>query len=167
MTSMVAKKKTLIMDTGIDYSIIGISWQLSDYRLVHYLNKLKIFNFIRLEEFEFYPKSSEISQKFPLYMFDDKENYTLYYLLSNRSEDGILVNDWKIFDYLLISRNYLNDEKLKKWISQIKKIQGVLVVKNLQITKKEETDSLLSDIELYVMDYQLKIKTENMKINPK
>jgi hypothetical protein len=160
---MALKKRTLTLESDCDFSIIGISCHIADYRFVHFLNKIRNFNFIRLDEFNFFVKSIEDSLKFPFYLFEDKENYTSYYIIANRSEDGILVNEWKMFDYLLISNSYLNDVKLKTLTSLLKNIPGVLAVSNLQINKKSDIENLLSDIEIYILNFNKRNRIDNYK----
>lgn len=160
---MAIKKTKLSLKEDSDYTILGISCHLSDFRFIHYVNKIKYFNFIRHGDFDYqFKKDGEIFY-FPLYYFDDQENYISFYVVSNRSEDGILMNEWKNFDYLLITKNKISDEKMKTINSDIKKISGVLAVIQLISSKKSEIENLISEIEIYVTDFLLQIKKEKNK----
>ncbi len=161
---MAIKKTTMSFTENSEYTIIGISCHLADFRFVHYLNKIKYFNFIRYGEFDYQFKNVEEIFYFPLYYFDDKENYMSYYFISNRSEDGVLMNEWKNFDYLLITKSKLSDTKQKTIFIDIKKITGVLAVSQLQTINKNEVGVLLSEIELYVMEYLKQSKKEQNKL---
>lgn len=161
---MALKRTTFTLETECDFAITGISCHLADYRFIHYLNKIKNFNFIRIGEFDFYTKSFAQPLRFPLFSFEDKENYTSYYVLSNRSEDGVMVNDWKMFDFLFVSKKLTDPEKIKTFISQIKKIQGVIVATSLQTDKKPEIENLFSDIELHILDFNKKTFSKTKSI---
>jgi hypothetical protein len=158
---MALKKRTLTLESDCDFSIIGISCHIADYRFVHFLNKIHNFNFVRLDEFEFFVKSIKDSLKFPFYLFDDNENYTSYYVIANRSKDGILVNEWKMFDYLMISNSNLNEVKLKALTALLRNIPGVLAISNLQIEKKTEVEKLLADIEIYILNFHKRVRLNN------
>lgn len=161
---MAIKKTKMSLSENSEFTIIGISCHLSDFRFVHYLNKIRYFNFVRYADFDYEFKNQKEILYFPLYYFDDKESYTSYYFIANRSEDGILMNEWKNFDFLLITKSILSDEKLKIFYSDIKKIPGILAVSQLHTTKKSEVNNLLTELEIYVMEYLLQSKKEQNKL---
>jgi hypothetical protein len=161
---MAIKKTKMSLSDNSEYTIIGISCHLSDFRFVHYLNKIRYFNFVRYADFDYEFKNQKEIFYFPLYYFDDKESYTSYYFIANRSEDGILMNEWKNFDFLLITKSILSEEKLKIFYSDIKKIPGILAVSQLHTTNKSEVNNLLTEVEIYVMEYLLLSKKEQNKL---
>ena len=160
---MAIKKTKLSLHEDSDYTILGISCHLSDFRFIHYVNKIKYFNFIRHGDFDYQFKNDGDTFYFPLYYFDDMENYISFYIVSNRSEDGILMNEWRNFDFLLITKNKISDEKMKTINRDIKKITGVLAVTQLISSKKSEIENLLSEIEIYVTEYLVQSKKEQNK----
>lgn len=175
---MAKKKQILTVDSKFDNTILGISCHLADYRFVHFLNKLKNFNFIRLGDLEYnntQPRTLvdnlsegkkilnnqiideyslfEIGKKekiirFPLYLFDDKDNYISYFFISNRCEGELLIQELKHFDYLLILTNKLSYEKLIFFKENLKSIQSILTLTEVHSSFKAKFEDLLFDIEI-------------------
>ena len=78
-------------------------------------------------------KIKEGFAEFSFYSYIDEENYTEYYLLSNRGSMGYLVPEEKLSDYFLVIKGLINDEKeILKKLNQIK-----LVLKAYSINVEE------------------------------
>lgn len=150
-----------------EFVIIGIACHLNDYRIVHFLNKISNFSFIRYNDLIVYQKNNETPLGFPFYYFDDTENCTTFHFISNRSPDGIMINEWKQIDFLLISFGAGNNIDLKAIIKQIRGIPNVLAVSEMPITKKINIELLITDVELHINEIIKKEKEEEKKLKEK
>ncbi len=164
---MSKKKGTISGNYENEFVIIGIACHLNDYRLVHFLNKTLSFNFTRYDDLLIYQKNSEIPLGFPFYYFDDNESYTSFYFISNRNSDGIIINEWKQIDFLLIAFGSTNNIDLESIVKQIRKIPNVLLVSKMPFTKKNEFDILMTDIELHINEIIKKEKADENEAKKK
>jgi len=124
-------KITLELEEDFDFKLIGISCHSKDYRLSFELDRTLEFDFFKEENLEI--KIKEGFAEFSFYSYIDEENYTEYYLLSNRGSMGYLVAEEKLSDYFLVIKGLINDEKeILKKLNQIK-----LVLKAYSINVEE------------------------------
>ncbi|MCX6230707.1 MAG: IPExxxVDY family protein [Bacteroidetes bacterium] len=151
---MATKKANISAAYENDFSVIGIACHLHDYRIVHFLNKIANFNFIRFDDLKVLQKNTETTLGFPFYYFNDTENYTCFYFISNRSIDGIMFNEMKEIDYFLFSVGSSHNINLKSLIKQIKKIPNVLAITEELNFNKTEIDNLMTDIELHITEIE-------------
>ncbi len=161
---MVKKKGIISGNYESEFAIMGIACHLNDYRIIHFLNKILDFNFIRYDDLMVYQKNNENPLAFPFYYFNDTETHTYFHFISNRSPDGIMINKWKQIDYVLVVLGSLHNIDLKSIIKQIKKIPNVLAVSEMPLTKKPEIENLMTDIELHVIEILKKEKEEEKKV---
>ncbi|MFZ4398727.1 MAG: IPExxxVDY family protein [Bacteroidales bacterium] len=161
---MVKKKGTLSGNYANEFTIIGIACHIPEYRVVHFLNKISNFSFIRYNDLMVYKKNNEDPQGFAFYYFDDIENCATYHLISNRGSDGIMINEWKQIDFLLIASISNQNIKFKSIVTEIKKVPNVLAVSQMLPTKKIEIDNLLTDLELHINEIRKKEKEKDKEI---
>lgn len=120
-----AKKLLLDFEEQINYSIIGISSALKDYRLMFFLNKLSGFDFKRVDPFVFKIKDQEFL--YSLYIYLDHQNLRNYYLISNKANAVKLVKDFQHFDYILIMDGEVEDDYIVELSKKIKSVSGVMM----------------------------------------
>ena len=114
------KKQLLQFEIELDFSLIGISCHLKDYRFVWFLNKTLQSNFIKTKQFCLHGSDSSFSQ------FEYPMELSTAYIFANRSATGYLVNKKPQVDYWL-KLETPEDEKLHKWVEEIRIIPQVLV----------------------------------------
>ena len=161
---MVKKKGTLSGNYVNEYAIIGIACHLKYYRVAHFMNKISNFNFTRYDDLMVYQKNNDNPLGFPFYYFNDIESYTTFHLIANRSLDGIMVNEWKQMDYLLITFGATQNINMKSIMKQIRKIPSMLAVSEMPLTKKPDIENLMTDLELHLIEISKKEKEEDKKI---
>jgi hypothetical protein len=127
-------KITLELEEDFDFKLFGISCHSKDYRLSFELDKSLAFDFIKEENLEI--KLKEGFAEFSFYSYIDEENYTEYFLLSNRGTMGYLVPEEKLSDYFLLIKGSVNNE-----IEILKKINEVKLVLKAYTIKVEELKS--------------------------
>ncbi len=145
-----SKKLLLDFEEEIEYSIIGISSQLKDYRLIFYLNKLAGFDFKRVESFVFTLKGEEFI--YSLYVYLDYDNMRNFYLISNQTNSVKLIKEFKHFDYLLIMDGEIEEKFLKELSKRIKSISGVLLSSILNADAFNKIPNLRTSFDFHLDD---------------
>jgi hypothetical protein len=130
-TGGMAKKIVLDYDEEVEYSIIGISSQLKDYRLIFFLNQTLNTNFKRINSFFLPSKNVDFS----MYQFEDTSNISSLFFLSNRSDGNYLFPEFALMDYLILVSGEVQEEYLQKINTDIRTIQYVQISKVLNTSK--------------------------------
>ncbi len=155
---MAKKKESISGNYESEFAIIGIACHDFDYRVIHFLNKVSNFNFIRYDDFLIPTKGEENDEGFPFYFFNDSENYTSFHFIANRSADGILIKEWKQMDYLLVIFGSVHSLNIKSMIHEIRKLPIVLAATEMPRNYKIGVENLVLDIELHIIEIQRKEK---------
>ncbi len=120
-----SKKLTLDFIPDFEFLLLGIVSYEKDYRLAWEINQKLLMDFARTGDHSVKHRQSGTEQLFSCYYYDDDNTYLNYRLLSNRSENGILLDAVKNIDYLLvISGEYFTGYE-KQIRSKLIKLEGV------------------------------------------
>jgi hypothetical protein len=122
------KKHQLIFEYDTDIEVFGISSAYIDYRLAWELNsKLSIQLEKQNEKLVIEDKKTKQAYSFFLYYFFDEENLTKYYLIRNKQDNRLLVNEKQFVDYFLCiqDNNSFTEEKL---LSEMRNMNGIVAV---------------------------------------
>ena len=138
------KKKKLVVEPFDDIKIIGICTHLADYKLAWHINKLLNINLIKYDDI-----INEEEMAFSYYLYDGGENCNTYNLVEIANADGRWVNFSPATDYLIVIRNFINDENLAKILLKIKNIEGVQFAYLIDLEMNNKIDTLLEDIEMH------------------
>ena len=125
------KKQQLKFEIELDFALAGISCHLKDYRFVWLLNKATESNFIKTKRFCKHDSECRFSQ------FEYQMELSTAYIFTNRSATGYLVNKKPQVDYWLKIEEPEN-ERIHKWIEEIKTIPQVLVAYEEDVKKVKE-----------------------------
>lgn len=125
------KKKQLQFEIELDFSIVGISCHLKDYRFVWLLNKALKSNFTQTNQFYLNDSKCSFSQ------FEDPMELSTAYIFSNISKKGFLISGKSQVDYWL-KLEKPDNERLHKWIDEIRTIPQVLVAYEESAEKVKE-----------------------------
>jgi len=125
------KKQQLQFEIELDFSLVGISCHLKDYRFVWLLNKTLKSNFIQTKQFSTNNENCNFSQ------FEDLMELSTAYIFSNRSKTGYLVSGKSQVDYWL-KLEEPDNERLHHWIEEIRTIPQVLVAYEESLEKVKE-----------------------------
>jgi hypothetical protein len=82
--------------------LLGISSHENDYRISWALNEYLGFHFTKTENHKVLNQRLKEFQEFSVYLYTEKEDSPIYRLLSNRCENGFLVEELKNIDFLLL-----------------------------------------------------------------
>ncbi len=124
---MAVKKHKLEYSEDFDFLLIGISSHEADYRLVWKINQDFSLNFIRQESLK-YTRKDGSEAEYALFTCDDEDTYYLYHLVSNRAEEGVLLEELKNIDYLIKIQGDLSEAFINGFLNRLKKTEGILGV---------------------------------------
>ena len=106
---MVKKKRKIVVEPFDDIKIIGICTHLEDYKLAWNINKLLNINLVKYSDI-----INEDGLSFSFYLYDGGENCNTFNLVEIVNSEGRWVNFSPTTDYLIVIRNFINDENLAK-----------------------------------------------------
>ncbi len=115
---------TLGFEYDYDFQLIGLYCHFKDYRLAWALNKKFEFDFVKQEPYII--TSSDESQEFSYYTYSIEHQELFYYLLSNRSNHGLLIPERKDVDYFIIVDGVYERSKKKEFIAELSSLNEVL-----------------------------------------
>ena len=134
----------LSVDKGHSFVLYGISSHENDYRLSWAFNEYLGFRFTKTENHKsFDPRLNEY-QEFSTYSFYDDEYSHSYKLISNRCDNGFLLDELKNIDFLLIlEQNTTSSLPAIEIISKIKTIPFVSAVFPINLTSLKNLKKIL------------------------
>ena len=88
------------------------------------MNKRFEFDFVKQEPYTI--KNEDETQEFSYYTFLIEHQELYYYLLANRSENGLLIPERKDIDYFIIIDGLYERSKKKEFIAQLSALNEVL-----------------------------------------
>ena len=144
---MVKKKKKIVVEPFDDIKIIGICTHLEDYKLAWHINKLLNINLVKYSDIV-----NEDGLEFSFYLYDGGENCNTFNLVEIVNSEGRWVNFSPATDYLIVIRNFINDENLAKILEKIKRIESVHFAYLIDLDMNSKIDTLLEDIEMHEME---------------
>ena len=144
---MAKKKRKIVVEPFDDIKIIGICTHIEDYKLAWYINKLLNINLVKYSDIV-----NEDGFEFSFYLYDGGENSNTYNLVEISNTEGRWVNFSPATDYLIVIRNFINDENLANLLDKIKHIEGVQLAYLIDLETNNKIDALLEDIEMHEID---------------
>ncbi len=144
---MVKKKNKIVVEPFDDIKIIGICTHLEDYKLAWHINKLLNINLAKYSDIV-----NEDGIEFSFYRYDGGENYNTFNLVEIVNTEGRWVNFSPATDYLIVIRNFINDEDLATILNKIKHITDVPFAYLIDLNTNNKIDTLLEDIEMHEME---------------
>ena len=150
---MVKKKKKIVVEPFDDIKIIGICTHLEDFKLAWHINKLLNVNLVKYSDIV-----NEDGLEFSFYLYDGGENCNTYNLVEISNSEGRWVTFSPATDYLIVIRNFINEENLAKHLEKIKHIEGVQLAYVIDLDMNSKIDALLEDIEMHEIDIVTSMK---------
>lgn len=144
---MVKKKRKIVVEPFDDIKIIGICTHLEDYKLAWHINKLLNINLVKYSDI-----FNEDGLGFSFYLYDGGENCNTFNLVEIVNSEGRWVNFSPATDYLIVIRNFINDENLAKILEKIKRIESVQFTYLIDLDMNSKIDTLLEDIEMHEIE---------------
>ena len=144
---MAKKKQKLVVEPFDDIKIMGICTHLEDYKLAWHINKLLNINLVKYSDIV-----NEEGLEFSFYLYDGGENCNTFNLVEISNAEGRWVSFSPATDYLVVIRNFINNENLMDILDKIKHIEGVQFAYLIDLETNTKIDTLLEDIEMHEMD---------------
>ena len=133
-------------------TLIGISCHLKDYRLSYLFSQHLGISLTKLDDLAISPDFGKITTDFSLYFCRDEDHLNTYFLLTNRSQDFILVPELKQFDFLLIVEGKFLKSGKEFLLKTLRQMPGILTIFERNSSEIRNFDRLLNDVELHVMN---------------
>lgn len=158
-------KLDLDFDLELDFTFIGISSSLRDYRLCHFINK---HSGLKLQfgkeppidhngniknkpqsELDYHvitekSKTKYFKHHFPMYRYCCNQFEFEYYLINNKSlENGVLIPEIANFDYFMLIKHYIDSEDLDRLIDNLKSIPDIMLVKEIEPISLKSKENLI------------------------
>jgi hypothetical protein len=118
-------KHTLEIEYDYDFVLIGISSHEKDYRICWALNNKLELSLVKAEPLEIKDKKQDEHSHFSLFSFDRPDEFMEYFVIANRSEQGLLIPEQKQMDYFFVIRGEIEDDEVMEMIKKIKEINFV------------------------------------------
>jgi len=121
------RKKThkLVYTPDFDFSLIAISTDEPDYRLIWHLNRSLGWQLVKQDNLVLHSPRHGLKKEFSLYACHDELTNVQYHLIANRSQNGYLLNELKNIDFVLKITGELTATSLDKITAQIKAMDVV------------------------------------------
>ena len=143
-----SKKLILDYEEEPEYTLIGISSSLQDYRLLFFLNRSLGSAFKRLDEFFLSQKNS----KYSLYEFADSSNELDLYFISNKSKGIYLFTELQMFDFLILVGGNPDATYLKNLNDSIRAVSHVQITKVVETSKIKNYFNTISELENHIQE---------------
>ena len=140
------------------YTLIGISCNLMDYRFLHLLNRELGVNFSKGEDLKILITNIDQPVAFSFYSYTDEDQRNFYYLVSNFSQDFIMVPEFRNIDYIMLIEGDFKKKKKDTLLTIIRSIPKVQAAYEIKFTNIKNAESFLTDIEMHISDVHQKIK---------
>jgi hypothetical protein len=110
------------------FSIVGISSHENDYRLSWSINEQMNLSFAQNNCHE-----TAEGKEFSCFVHEDDDQTVM--LVSNRCENGFLLEKYKNFDFFLKFYPELDESKTSEWLRNLKKVPLISTVISIPVTK--------------------------------
>lgn len=145
------KKLSVNIDYSDEYAFIGIACHLKDYRLSFYLNKALDFKLKKIDDFNQLDERLE-SHPYSVFYYYCPDFHSTFCLLSNHHADMKLIPSLKQFDYFLVFQKNLNAPQKQELIRKIKKVPNMIMAYEIDYTKMNKVNYLITDLELQLIE---------------
>ncbi len=123
-----AKKRKLVLEYTPDFKAYGLFAALKGYRLCWMLNKDLGLSLKRMPEFSYAPYKATQAISFPVFFYKNPALLLQYFILVNKTTQGVLLEQPKNMDFLFLVRNpvdYGHADEVVKYMKQIPNVQAV------------------------------------------
>lgn len=156
------KNKILTLsDTSGDICLIGIACHLKDYRFCWLLNTHLETDLRKIHDFfPDFDKEKGSEHAFPFYYCAENIRFETYYLLSNHSAGGDLLDKYSQVDYLLFIQDLAYPSGGRGMVQEIRKIPQVLTAFEIQMRDLREANNLITGLEICQLEYQQEFRNK-------
>ncbi len=114
------KKNILNFMPELEFKLIGISSHENDYHLSWTLNQKLALKLVKSSNLTIPLSQAGLKQEFSVFHFENENSMLIYNLISNKSENGVLLPELKNMDYFLQLYGDINRDELNAIINNLK-----------------------------------------------
>ncbi len=133
-----------------EYSLMGISCHLKDYRLVYLINNCLSLDLKKQDDLIIYPTKGKQKLQFSFYHY--QQDHFEYNLIANRNPLGTLIQEHKHFDYILLIKGRISKKLKQNLLQKLLKISNVLAAIEIKPNTVKLLAHIISDLELHLME---------------
>lgn len=123
---MKRKQQKLTYRPEYDFTLICIASHENDYRLSWALNRKFNLSLIRVESLLINDPKSKGVQSFTVYSYEDKTAALAFNLISNRCDNGFLIDELKNIDYFFQIFGDINTSLINKFLADLRNIDVII-----------------------------------------
>ena len=125
-----AKRNVFKFEAGpVEFTVIGISSHENDYRLSWNINEQLGFHFTQGNSL-----FNKAGKEFTCFAHEDEDRLLL--LISNRCDNGFLLEKYKNFDFILKINNGLDEMEMSAWLRDLRKTPLISAAFPIPINKQ-------------------------------
>lgn len=137
------KKHTLSIQPEYPDKIIGIAAAENDYKATWLINNLLNINLIKINDLEITDNNLPHTLFFNIFTYDDEDNYLSWQLISNKSENGFFIPEYKNIDFFLLLKGEISKQNTQEIMNRLKSAKEIQTVFDLDINKIKSKKRLL------------------------
>lgn len=123
--------------------LLGISSHENDYRLSWGINETLGFRLVKTDNYSSYNPRLKADQEFTSYTFNEDEDSSTYHLISNRCDNGFLLEELRNIDYLLRIETPDSSFDIKDLITRMRTVPFIFAVFHIDINSLKSKKRLL------------------------
>ena len=128
-----------------DYLLYALISFEKDYKLIWDINNSLGMDFIRTEDFSSFNRKINSEQLFSCFEYRDENSYLKYRVISNKSENGPLLDELKRIDYLVMITGDFQEDFSSDFLTILKKIKSIQNVFSIDPQNLKSRDRLVLD----------------------
>ncbi len=97
----------------------------------------------RTENLEVFHSDPELKQEFPLYRYYDENTLLEFHLISNRCDDGFLIEEMRNIDFFLKVTGECDDQYVEGLVSKMKSLDNITTAFSIQVPGLKSKEKLL------------------------
>ncbi len=145
-----AKKQKLVLEYSPDFKAFGLFAALKGYRLCWLLNKDMGLDMKRMPDFLYTPNKATQPTSFPVFFYRNPALLIQYFLLVNKTPQGVLFDQPKNMDFLFLVRNPVDHDHADEVVKYVKQIPNVQAVFPIDEKQGQRPINVFYDFEMFV-----------------
>lgn len=125
-----------------EYILVGIASHENDYRISWALNEALNFHFTKTDNHSSFNKRLSELQEFAKYTFNADDYSPLFTLISNRCDNGFLLDELKNIDFIMKIENFPESFDISQFLIQLKSVQFISAVFLIDGAKLKNKDRI-------------------------
>ena len=141
---MAVRKHKLEYKERFDFLLLGLVSAENDYRLIWQINQFLDYGFEKTVNHKILAKGIQAEQEFSQFVYEHDGLCLFFRLLSNKSIHGVLIEELKNIDYLLMVQGEMNESFIMSFIAGLKKVENIQAVFRIDPLTLKSRDKLLA-----------------------